>query len=134
MITKTVITKITPTFKAFSTDVFKEFWQYREMLILMAWRDVKVRYTQSALGIGWSVFPALSQMAIYTLVFGNLVRLDSDGAPYPLFALTAVIPWVYFSQSLNAVSSSVYGAGSLIQKVYFPRLILPFVSTVVLDI
>lgn len=104
---------------------FKEIWDFREMLVLMVWRDVKVRYIQSALGIGWAVFPAISQTIIYTVIFGRLVRIDSDGAPYSLFALCGVIPWVYFSQSLNSISSSVYGAGSFLHKVYFPRMILP---------
>ncbi len=107
---------------------FRELWSYREMLMLMVWRDVKVRYVQSSLGILWAIFPAVSQMIIYTLVFGKLVRVDSDGAPYSLFAFAGIVPWIYFSQSLNCVASSVYGAGSFIQKIYFPRFLLPLTS------
>jgi lipopolysaccharide transport system permease protein len=106
----------------------QELWDNREMLMLWIWRDIKVRYTQSALGMVWSLFPMLSQVLIYTLVFGKLVRIDSDGAPYSLFALAGVVPWLFFSQALNAVSTSVYGAGSLLQKIYFPRLILPLTA------
>jgi lipopolysaccharide transport system permease protein len=105
-----------------------ELWEYREMLFLMVWRDVKVRYVQSSLGIGWAIFPAISQMLIYTLIFGRLVKIESDGAPYSMFAFCAVIPWIYFSQSFNTVASSVYGAGSFIQKIYFPRLFLPLTA------
>jgi lipopolysaccharide transport system permease protein len=83
---------------------------------------------QSTLGIGWALFPMLSQVLIYTLVFGKLVRIDSDGAPYALFALAGVVPWIFFSQALTTVSSSVYGAGQFLQKVYFPRLILPIAA------
>lgn len=107
---------------------FRELWDAREMLMLWIWRDIKVRYAQSALGVAWSLFPMLSQVLIYTVVFGKLVRIDSDGAPYALFALTGVVPWLFFSQALNAVSSSVYGAGSFLQKIYFPRLILPIAA------
>ena len=98
------------------------------MLVLWILRDIKVRFSQSALGIGWSLFPMISQVLIYTLVFGKLVRIDSDGAPYALFALAGVVPWILFSQALSAVSSSVYGAGSFLQKIYFPRLILPIAA------
>ena len=107
---------------------FQELWDAREMLLLWIWRDIKVRYAQSALGVAWSLFPMLSQVLIYTVVFGKLVRIDSDGAPYTLFALTGVVPWLFFSQALNAVSSSVYGAGPFLQKIYFPRLILPIAA------
>jgi lipopolysaccharide transport system permease protein len=122
---KDKITVVTAPKHGLSFPNLAELWEYREMLALWVWRDVKVRYIQSALGIGWAVFPALSQMVIYTLIFGQLVRIDSDGAPYALFALTGVIPWVYFSQSINNVASSIYGAGSFLQKIYFPRVILP---------
>jgi lipopolysaccharide transport system permease protein len=111
-----------------SVATFRELWAAREMLVLWIWRDIKVRYSQSALGVAWSMFPMLSQVLIYTVVFGKLVRIDSDGAPYALFALTGVVPWLFFSQGLNAVSSSVYGAGSFLQKIYFPRLILPIAA------
>ena len=111
-----------------SLVTFQEMWDAREMLTLWIWRDIKVRYSQSVLGMVWALFPTLSQVVIYTVVFGKLVRLNSDGAPYALFALTGVVPWVFFSQALNTVSSSVYGAGAFLQKIYFPRLILPLAA------
>ena len=122
---ETVVTAPKP---GLSLPNLAELWEYREMLALWVWRDVKVRYIQSTLGVGWAVFPVLSQMLIYTIIFGQLVRIDSDGAPYALFALTGVVPWVYFSQSINNVASSIYGAGSFLQKIYFPRLILPIAA------
>ncbi len=122
---KTIVRAPTGRFPGFNLG---EIWDYREMLMLMVWRDVKVRYVQSSLGIGWAIFPAVSQMIIYTLVFGKLVRIDSDGAPYSLFAFCGIIPWIYFSQSFNAVASSVYGAGGFLQKIYFPRLLLPLTA------
>lgn len=106
-------------------NMFKEIFEYREMFWVLVWRDIRTRYTQSVLGFGWAVFPALSQALIYTLIFGRLVRLDSDGAPYSMFALVGVIPWIFFSQSFNAACSSIYGNGSFIQKIYFPRVFLP---------
>lgn len=122
------VTVINAKSSQLSKASFRELWDAREMLMLWIWRDIKVRYSQSALGIAWSLFPMLSQVLIYTLVFGKLIRIDSDGAPYVLFALAGVVPWLFFSQALNAVSSSVYGAGSFLQKIYFPRLILPIAA------
>ena len=122
------ITVINAHSNKLSLDSFRELWDAREMLMLWIWRDIKVRYSQSALGIAWSLFPMLSQVLIYTVVFGKLVRIDSDGVPYALFALTGVVPWLFFSQALNTVASSVYGAGSFLQKIYFPRLILPLAA------
>lgn len=122
------VTVINAKTNRFSLGSLMELWEYREMLALWIWRDIKVRYVQSSLGIGWSLFPPLSQVLIYTVVFGKLVRIDSDGASYALFALTGVVPWIFFSQALNTISSSVYGAGPFLQKVYFPRLILPIAA------
>lgn len=122
------ITVINAHSNKLSPASFRELWDAREMLMLWIWRDIKVRYSQSALGMAWSLFPMLSQVFIYTVVFGKLVRIDSDGAPYALFALTGVVPWLFFSQALNAVASSVYGAGAFLQKIYFPRLILPLTA------
>jgi len=109
-------------------QMLSELKDYKETLALWVWRDIKVRYSQSTLGIVWSLFPMLSQLLIYTLVFGKLVRIDSDGAPYTLFALVGIVPWIFFSQALNNISSSVYGAGQFIHKVYFPRMVLPIAA------
>ncbi len=108
-----------------SVGLLREIYDFREMFWVLVWRDIRTRYAQSVLGLGWAIFPAISQALIYTLIFGRLVRLDSDGAPYSMFALVGVIPWIFFSQAFNAACSSVYGNGSFIQKIYFPRVFLP---------
>jgi lipopolysaccharide transport system permease protein len=102
----------------------KEMWQHRDLLQLLVWRDVSARYRQSVLGIGWAVFRPLLSALIFTLVFSMLVRVQTD-VPYPIFAFSALIPWLYFSTSLAAVVSSVVAAQPLLTKVYFPRAILP---------
>ncbi|MDA8238926.1 MAG: ABC transporter permease [Nitrospiraceae bacterium] len=104
---------------------FDEIWAYRELLGMLAWRDVSVRYKQSVAGIGWAVFQPLMTMVIFTIIFGKFAKLPSDGLPYPVFAYCALLPWNYFSQSLTGSSDSIVGSSYLITKVYFPRLILP---------
>jgi lipopolysaccharide transport system permease protein len=101
---------------------FREVWDHRELLYFLTWRDVKVRYKQTLIGAGWAVVQPLTTMVIFTLVFGTFARIPSDGLPYPLFALTGVVAWTYFSQSLVRVATSVVGNAHLISKVYFPRL------------
>lgn len=102
-----------------------ELWSYRELLGMLAWRDVSVRYKQSVAGIGWAVIQPFMTMVIFTIIFGKFARLPSDGLPYPVFAYCAILPWNYFSQSLGGTSDSVVGSSYLITKVYFPRLVLP---------
>jgi len=104
-----------------------ELWRFRELLLLLVWRDISVRYRQSLLGIGWAVFRPLVSTLIFTLVFSLLVRVQTE-VPYPLFAFSAMIPWLYFSSALSAVTSSVTGHQALLTKVYFPRLVLPFAA------
>lgn len=110
-----------------SLDV-RELWRYRELLAMLVWRDVSSKYRQSVIGYGWVFLKPLVSVLIFTLVFGRLAGLSSEGAPYALFALAAIIPWNYFSNSLAGVSSSVLGGAGLLTKVYFPRLILPLAS------
>jgi ABC-type polysaccharide/polyol phosphate export permease len=98
-----------------------EIWAYRELLGMLAWRDISVRYKQSLAGIGWAVFQPLMTMVIFTIVFGKFAKLPSDGLPYPVFAYCALLPWNYFSQSLTGSSDSIVGSSYLITKVYFPR-------------
>lgn len=105
----------------------REIWAYRDLLFLLIWRDISVRYRQSVLGIGWAIFRPLISTLIFTLVFSMLVRVQTD-VPYPVFAFTAMIPWLYFSSALAAVTSSVTGHQSILTKVYFPRLILPLAA------
>ncbi len=105
-----------------------EVWRYRDLLTLLIWRDVSARYRQSIVGYGWAFIKPLVSVLIFAMVFGGLAGLPSDGVPYPLFALAALIPWMYFSSSLAGVSTSVTNGGHLLTKVYFPRLILPLSS------
>jgi len=106
----------------------RELWEYRELLYFLTWRDVKVRYKQTVLGILWAVVQPLLTMLIFSVVFGRLARLPSDGIPYPLFAYCALVPWGYFSNALAHASNSLVDHGRLITKVYFPRLLLPAAS------
>ena len=100
-------------------------WQYRELLFFLAWRDVKVRYKQTALGVGWILLQPLLSTVVFTLIFGVLLEVPSNGAPYALFSLAALVPWQYFSGSLTRVGTGLVHSANLITKVYFPRLIIP---------
>lgn len=104
---------------------FHEIWKYRELLYFLVWRDIKVRYKQTAIGIAWVVLQPLMNMAIFTIVFGRLARLPSDGLPYPVFYFSALVPWAYFAYSLNYATNTVVDNQNLLTKVYFPRLVLP---------
>lgn len=105
-------------------------WQYRELLYFLVWRDVKVRYKQTAIGIGWTVLQPLMTMVLFTIVFGNFAQIPSDGLPYPVFAYTALLPWTYFAQALGRGGTSLVGNANLISKVYFPRLMIPLATAV----
>jgi lipopolysaccharide transport system permease protein len=107
-----------------------ELWEYRELLYFLVWRDLKVRYKQTIIGVGWVVIQPLVTMVIFTLIFGHFARIPSDGLPYPIFAYCALLPWNYFAMALNRCIVSVVGEAHLISKVYFPRLILPLAGTV----
>lgn len=100
-------------------------WQYRELLYFLVWRDVKVRYKQTALGILWIVLQPLVSITIFTVLFGRLLSVPSGDAPYPVFLYAALLPWTYFANSLNRATNSLVGNAHLITKVYFPRLIIP---------
>ncbi len=100
-------------------------WHYRELLYFLVWRDVKVRYKQTALGVLWILLQPLLSTVVFTLLFGILLQVPSDGAPYALFALAGLLPWNYFAGSLTRSSQSLVGSAHLITKVYFPRLIIP---------
>lgn len=104
---------------------FRELWQYRELLFFLVKRDVQVRYRQTALGIGWAVLQPLLTMAIFSVVFGRLAKLPSDGLPYPIFAFAALLPWQLFSGALTRAGTSLVSSSNLLTKVYFPRLIIP---------
>lgn len=106
----------------------KDLWHYRELLVFLAWRDIKVRYKQTALGAAWAVIQPLFTMLVFTLFFGRLAKVPSDGIPYPLFSYTALLPWQLFAYALTESSNSVVANERLITKVYFPRLIVPLAS------
>jgi len=118
------ITTIRPASK-WPTINFRELWDYRELLFILAWRDVSVRYKQSAVGIGWAILQPLMMMLIFTIVFGKFAKLPSEGVPYPIFTFCALLPWNYFASSLSGSSNSLVGSAHLVTKVYFPRLVLP---------
>jgi lipopolysaccharide transport system permease protein len=103
----------------------KDLWAYRELLFFLTWRDVKVRYKQTALGATWAILQPLFMMIIFTIFFGRLAGVDSAGIPYPLFALAGLVPWTFFSNAITASGNSLVGSSNLITKVYFPRLIVP---------
>jgi lipopolysaccharide transport system permease protein len=103
----------------------KDIWAYRELLFFLTWRDVKVRYKQTALGAAWAILQPLFMMIIFTIFFGRLAGVASAGIPYPLFALAGLVPWTFFSNAITASGNSLVGSANLITKVYFPRLIVP---------
>jgi lipopolysaccharide transport system permease protein len=100
-------------------------WKYRELLYFLVWRDIKVRYKQTVLGVAWIVLQPVVSMIVFTFLFGNLLKVSSGNVPYPIFNFAALLPWNYFAQSLNRSSTSLVGNAQLITKVYFPRLIIP---------
>ena len=109
---------------------FSELWQYKELLFFLAWRGILVRYKQTIIGIGWAVIQPILIMIVFTVIFGKLAKLPSDGIPYPILTFVALMPWQFFSNALTQSSQSVVGNNALVSKIYFPRLIIP-ASTVV---
>ncbi|WP_395686611.1 ABC transporter permease [Caenimonas koreensis] len=107
---------------------WRELWAYRELLWVLTARDVKVRYKQTALGVGWAVLRPFLTMVIFSVVFGQLAKLPSDGFPYPVFVYAGLLPWTFFAAAIGASGQSVVGSSHLVSKVYFPRLIIPLAS------
>ena len=103
----------------------RELWAYRELLYFFTWRDIKVRYKQTLFGFAWAVMQPLFTMIIFSLFFGALAKIPSEGIPYPLFSYAAVLPWTLFSEGLTRSSNSLVAEANLLQKVYFPRLLMP---------
>jgi lipopolysaccharide transport system permease protein len=108
----------------------REIWAYRELVYFLIWRDVKVRYKQTAIGAAWAVLQPLMTMVMFTLVFRGLANVPSDGLPYSVFAYSALLPWTFFSGALARCSGSIVGQSNLISKVYFPRLIVPLSAAI----
>jgi lipopolysaccharide transport system permease protein len=102
-----------------------ELWEYRELLYFLVWRDIKVRYKQTVLGVAWAILQPLATAAVFTIFFGRIARIPSDGIPYPLFAYSGLLVWTFFAQGVSGSSTSLVGSANLITKVYFPRLVVP---------
>lgn len=121
------VTHIRPGSRA-ASFTFDDVWQARELLYFLVWRDIKVRYKHTVLGIAWSILQPLLTMVVFTLFFGRLAKMPSDGVPYPLFSLAALVPWTYFSSAVSNGSASLLGNQHLIAKVYFPRVLVPLAA------
>jgi len=106
----------------------KELWESREVVFYLTWRDIKIRYKQTIFGASWAVLQPLATMAIFTVIFGTVAKLPSDGIPYPIFTFSALVPWTFFAGSVSRGSLSMVGAGPLLKQVYFPRMALPLGS------
>jgi len=106
----------------------KELWEYRELLYFLTWRDIKVRYKQTILGATWAIIQPFFTMVVFSLFFGRLAKIPSDGVPYPIFSYAALVPWAFFANGLNKASNSLVGNANLIKKVYFPRLAMPIAA------
>src|SRR5215475_7045340 len=107
---------------------FTELWHYRELLLFQALRDIKVRYKQTALGAAWAILQPVLTMLVFSVFFGRLAKVPSDGVPYPVFAFAALLPWQLFAYALTESANSLVGSQNLIKKVYFPRLVVPISS------
>lgn len=123
----TQVIRIEPS-KGWVALQLQELWAYRELLYFLIWRDVMVRYKQTALGAAWAIIQPVFTMLIFSLFFGKLGKIPSDGIPYPIFAYAALVPWTFFAQGLSQASNSLVGSANLIKKVYFPRLCVPIAS------
>lgn len=106
----------------------RDLWVYRELVYFMTWRNLKVRYKQSVLGVGWAILQPFLTMVVFSIFFGNLAKVPSDGVPYPIFSYTALIPWTLFSKALQDASHSLVQNSHMITKIYFPRMILPLAA------
>ncbi len=102
-----------------------ELWHYRELALILAERDVKVRYKQTSLGFAWAIIQPVMMMIVFSVFFGRLAKMPSDGLPYPIFVYAGLLPWTFFANSISAASNSLVGSSNLLSKVYFPRLIIP---------
>jgi lipopolysaccharide transport system permease protein len=115
--------------KAWPSLNLRELWEFHELIYFLIWRDIKVRYKQTILGAGWAIIQPLFTMMLFTLFFGRLAKVPSDGVRYSLFAFTGLVPWTYFSSGLTQASNSLIGNSNLIKKVYFPRLAIPIAKS-----
>ena len=107
----------------------RELWEYRELLYFLTWRDIKVRYKQSVMGIAWAIIQPFVAMVVFTIFFGKLANLGPEGIPYPIWNYAAMVVWTYFAFALTQSSNSLVGSSSLLKKIYFPRLVVPIAAT-----
>lgn len=121
------VTRISPSHGWVSLRL-ADLWEYRELLFFLTWRDIKVRYKQTVLGAAWAIIQPFFTMLVFSLFFGGLAQIPSDGVPYPVFAYAALVPWTFFANGLNQSSNSLVGSANLISKVYFPRLTVPIAT------
>jgi lipopolysaccharide transport system permease protein len=126
---ESLIVDIQPT-RGLASLQLADVWQYRELLLFLAWRDVKVRYKQTALGVAWVLLQPVITMGVFSFLFGELLKVPSGEVPYPVFTYAALLPWNYFAGALTRSSTSLVGSANLITKVYFPRLIVPLSAVV----
>lgn len=119
--------RITPSHGWVSLKL-RELWEYRELLFFLTWRDIAVRYKQTALGAAWAIIQPFMTMVVFSLFFGRLAKVPSDGIPYPIFSYAALVPWTFFANGLSESSNSLVGSANLIKKIYFPRLTIPISS------
>lgn len=120
-------THIKPS-KGWSAVRLRELWTHRELLYFLTWRDFKVRYKQTILGVSWAILQPVLTMVVFTILFGRLAKISSDGLPYPIFNFTALVPWTFFAYSLSHASNSLVSSANILTKVYFPRLAMPLAS------
>ena len=113
------------------SQYWKDLWRYRELFYFLAWRDILVRYKQTVIGIAWALIRPFLTMIVFTIVFGQLAKLPSDGSPYPILVFSAMLPWQFFANALSECSNSLLSNANLISKVYFPRLIVPVSAVIV---
>ena len=121
------IVRLEPSQRWFSLRL-SELWEYRELLYFLTWRDVKVRYKQTVLGSIWAIIQPLLTMVVFSLFFGSLAKIPSDGLPYPIFSYAGLVPWIFFSNGLSKSASSLVGSANLLRHVYFPRLAIPIAT------
>ena len=125
MISKLITEASEVTITANSSESWREIWNYRELVYFLTWRDIKIRYKQTVLGVLWAIIQPLATMLVFTLLFGRIAKIPSNGVPYPVFYLSALLPWTYFSSVLISAGNSLVTNSNLLTKIYFPRIILP---------
>lgn len=125
--TDALLIRIQPSRGRISLNL-KGLWEYRELIYFLIWRDIKVRYKQTVLGAAWAIIQPFFTMVVFSVFFGRLAKMPSDGIPYPIFSFAALVPWTFFANGLGKASTSIVGSSNLISKVYFPRLCIPIAS------